>query len=280
MVYPLPAMRLAKQTQTILTEKLKVAASCLNSKLADPAGNLKRLESACRVAARKGVQIILFPECWLTGSLSNSRRAEDINAALTLSSPVIEHLKQISRELKITILCGFVEANPSGKPFNSSLIINHGGLLETYHKNVLPNEAEKSFFEKGVTQPSFYSEGVRFSTAICADIDYESMFATAAQQGSQIVFAMIGGSGGPVELHTAEHHRERAEFHLDLWRKYFLANARKYNLWIVAVDQFGQSGDNWYASLAIVVSPEGKIVAQRIGREGLLIHELTFKNAE
>ena len=270
--------RLGVRPEAMRLRKFKVAAACLNSKMANSAENLKRLETTCRNAASKGAQIIVFPECWLTGSLSNSTRAEDHKAALSLSSPVMGHLKQIARELDLTIICGLVEANPSGKPFNSCVIINADGLLATYHKNVLPNEAEKSFFEAGVTQPSFYSEGVRFSTAICADIDYESMFATAAQQGSQIVIAMIGGSGGPTGLHNAEHHRERAEFHLDLWRKYFLENARKYHLWIVAVDQFGRSGDNWYASLAIVVSPEGKIVAQQIGKEGVLIHELTFDN--
>jgi predicted amidohydrolase len=258
------------------TEKLKIAACCLNSRMGRPSENLKQLQTVCHVAAGNGVQIIVFPECWLTGSLSNSECPEDQNGALKLSSPVIQQLVQIAADLKLTILCGLVLANPPHKPFNSSVIINSEGLLGTYHKNVLPNKLEKSFFKAGVKKPAFNAAGVRFSAAICADIDYETTFETAARQGSQIVFAMVGGSGGPKRLHNAKHHRKRAEFHLNLWRRYLLENARKYKLWIVAVDQFGRSGNNWYASLAIVVSPDGDIVAQQIGEEGVLVYELTL----
>lgn len=69
--------------------RLKVAAACLNSSLGDTAANLRKLEVACAQAAGRQVTLILFPECWLTGSLSNSKAANAAKAAIQVPGPLV-----------------------------------------------------------------------------------------------------------------------------------------------------------------------------------------------
>src|SRR5690348_15137845 len=93
-------------------------------------------------------QVILFPEISLAGFVvdpSNQDIAQPING------DAVTEIKRIARQYHVALICGMIEKNDGGKPFNTQFIISKDGeLLAQYRKNHLFTEgAEPEVFTPG-----------------------------------------------------------------------------------------------------------------------------------
>src|ERR1035437_10356568 len=97
---------------------VKVAAVQFEHAPGDKAANLAKIRTFVEAAARRGVQIVAFPECCITGYwfLRNLDRGQFAALAEPVfDGPSSQALLAMSREYGVTIGAGLIEAGPDGR---------------------------------------------------------------------------------------------------------------------------------------------------------------------
>jgi predicted amidohydrolase len=111
----------------------------------------KRVTNAVNDAAASGADIVVLPELAWTGYVFGSI-AEAADRAEGANGRNARRLRQLSAELGIVLIFGFVERNPDGpQPYNSAVLIDRGEVLAVYRKTHLWDR-EKLIFEVGSNQ--------------------------------------------------------------------------------------------------------------------------------
>ena len=115
--------------------------------------NLSRIEGFARAGARRGAELILFPELCLMGYDyyldPEIPRAEKLDSAEHMGSPAAERLSALAREMGIYLICGAAERRGEAL-YNSAFLFGPEGKVETYQK-IHPYGEENRFFQKGDT---------------------------------------------------------------------------------------------------------------------------------
>jgi len=140
------------------------------------------------VAALSGIDadIIVLPELAFTGYYFQDRDelatlAEDPTASATIST-----LVQLCRENDFHLITGFAEKS-GDKIFNSALLINGEGILQTYRKLHLFN-TESEYFDPGDTPLQVCDiNGVKVGLMVCYDWAFPEVARTLALQGADLI---------------------------------------------------------------------------------------------
>jgi predicted amidohydrolase len=148
--------------------------------------NLRETERHIREAAARGVDIVGFPEASLTGFADPTRYPQ---AIIQRDGPEMAGVLAMTRGHDMTVLPGFVEANPAGKPFVTQAVIRNGRVIG-YHRKQFIVEEESDWFTPGEQITTFRHGGVCFGIAICADLTTEAIYAVCARGGACIVFQL------------------------------------------------------------------------------------------
>lgn len=119
-----------------MSDKVKVAAVQTDPKLMKIGENLESMVSAIRKAAANQANLIVFPECSLTGYVFASRQ-EALPFAETIPGPSTEKLVSLCQELKVYVIFGLLEKE-GDRFFNAAAFVGPQGLIAEYRKNHLP----------------------------------------------------------------------------------------------------------------------------------------------
>ena len=119
-----------------MSDKVKVAAAQTDPKLMKISENLESMVSAVRKAAANRANLIVFPECSLTGYLFSSRE-EALPFAETIPGPGTERFFSLCQELKVYVIFGLLEKEDDSL-FNAVALVGPQGLIAGYRKNHLP----------------------------------------------------------------------------------------------------------------------------------------------
>ena len=153
-----------------------------DSKLGDFEGNLQRVIAGLERAEKERVDIVSFPECFLTGYPDTEELAR--RDAFTIDSPqVMRALDGTSRFESVTII-GFNELRGPDL-FNTVIVCHKGHLLGKYSKC----SAYMKFHRQGRDFPVFEHHGVKFGVIICSDGGYIEPARILAMKGARIIFA-------------------------------------------------------------------------------------------
>ncbi|WP_166826371.1 carbon-nitrogen hydrolase family protein [Thalassoroseus pseudoceratinae] len=115
---------------------MKIAGVQTDVLFGDVSGNLDRVDSKTREARRNGAELVIFPECSLTGYCYESlEEAEEI--AQTVPGPATETLASLCRELGCSVIVGLIERAPQGV-WNTAVLIGPDGQIVSYRKTHLP----------------------------------------------------------------------------------------------------------------------------------------------
>ena len=254
---------------------VQVAAVAMHSAMGQPAVNLDRVEVWLRRASRAGATFAVFPEECITGSLNKSELSDDavlaaIDAAARLTVP---RLESQCRELGMTVVVGTVERRGERR-FNSALVVGPDGYLAIYDKMWLPG-GEREYFEPGATLPVIESQGWRFAVGICADLQRGDYFRLAADAGAEFFLLCVAGSGMPELVGPDGDQTKQAETHRALHVKLMRRWSAQSGLYIFYANQAGKSGPAWFPGLVLVTDPHGKLVAEHLPTEGMLVTEVS-----
>ena len=162
--------------------KLKIGHCQLACAAGDYEANLGKVLAGLEEAASENVDILSFPECFLTGYY---RRGEDARAhSFEIDGPEVEHLLRRTARYPSTFIVGLNETRGTDL-YNTVLMAREGRLLGTYSK-AFP---VVDYFTPGRAFPVFECKGVPYGVIVCADGAYIEPSRILALKGARILFA-------------------------------------------------------------------------------------------
>jgi predicted amidohydrolase len=159
----------------------RVAA--VQMKFADSiAGNLRKIERAVSSAARHGADVVLFPECAVTGygydfsSLTSKEIREALGA-----------ISRLATRCGVNLLVGS-PVRRNGRWQNCLVAFDRAGrVVHSYAKCQL-TEADRQFFSPGNSIALFKLDGVFATAIICHERRYPELVRLAVMAGAQVLF--------------------------------------------------------------------------------------------
>ena len=153
-----------------------------DSQLGDFEGNLGKLLEGLKQADADRVDIVCFPECFLTGYPDDGEVAR--RDAFTIDSARIMQLLDQTAMFEAAFIAGFNELRGSDL-YNTAVVVHKGHLLGHYSKCT----AYMKFHRQGREFPVFEHKGLKFGVVICSDGGYIEPSRLLALQGAKVIFA-------------------------------------------------------------------------------------------
>ena len=247
-----------------MPQKVKIAAVQMNPKLMKPEENLATITQSIKKAADSQTDLIVFPECSLTGYIFRSRE-EALPFAETVPGPSTEKLATLCKELKVYVIAGLLEKE-GDRLFNAAVFIGPDGLIGKYRKNHLPFLGVDRFVDHGdkpfeVYQTPIGSIGIQ----ICYDIIFPE---------SSRVLALLGADILAIPTNFP---RNRVD---DVIPYVIPARAIENKVYIVAADRIGVERGASFAGLSKIVDASGDTLALASpDKEEIIYGEVNLESA-
>ena len=161
---------------------MRIGHSQVDSQLGDFEGNLAKVVAGMERAQRERVEIVSFPECFLTGYPDTEELAR--RDAFAIDSVQVMKVLDATSRFEPVLIVGFNETRGPDL-YNTALIAHKGHLLGHYSKCT----AYQRFHRQGREFPVFQHNGVTFGVVICSDGGFIEPTRLLALQGAKIVFA-------------------------------------------------------------------------------------------
>ncbi len=166
----------------------KIACVQMDCQIADKDSNLRQVRNRLQEAAGQGAQLVIFPECILTGYCFESKE-EAWPLAETLPGPSTAILAQDCRQLKVWTVVGLLESRPDdGAMFNVCALIGPHGLAAVYRKIHLPYLGLDRFSTPGDRPFAVHDLGdLRLGMTICYDGSFPESARVLTLLGADLV---------------------------------------------------------------------------------------------
>jgi predicted amidohydrolase len=162
--------------------KLKIGHCQLECTAGDYAANTRKVLDGLGEAASEDLDILSFPECYLTGYFRSAELARQ--HSFRIDGPEIADLLRRTARYPTTFIAGFNELR-GAEIYNTVLVAERGALLGTYSKAFPVCD----YFAPGRAFPVFERKGVCYGVIICADGAYIEPARILALKGARILFA-------------------------------------------------------------------------------------------
>lgn len=161
---------------------MRIGHCQLDSQLGDFEGNLKKVVQGLERMDRDRVDVVCFPECFLTGYPDDATLASE--GAFAVDSNQMMQLLNATSGFEAMFIVGFNERR-GGDLYNTAAVIHKGHLLGTYSKC----SAYMKFHKQGRDFPVFTHKGLTFGVVICSDGGYIEPTRLLALKGARVIFA-------------------------------------------------------------------------------------------
>ena len=243
--------------------------------------NFRQVEKHTRLAADENSQLIVFPECCLTGywHLRNlSRDALFQLAESAADGPLCVRLLELARETGVTIGAGYIEVDEELRLFNSYFVAMPDGRWANHRKlHCFINE----HMESGDSFTTFeHPNGVCMGVLICYDNNIVENVRATALAGAKVLLAphQTGGckSGSPYAMGRIdvslwkERESRRAELEEEFrgekgrgWLMRWLpARAHDNGLFVLFSNGVGQDDNEVRTGNAMILDPYGRVLTE------------------
>lgn len=184
-----------------MSNTLKIAIVQENRHPYDMKGNTEKGINIVKKAKELGADIVLFPECWITGyefpQVNETLSVEEIikteafkewnELALDENSQFIKAFCNIAKELNIgVVITGYTKG--VNRPQNSAFVISkEGEILMKYSKVHTCDFSYEKMLESGDEFKICDFEGVKLGVMICYDREYPESARILMLKGAEIV---------------------------------------------------------------------------------------------
>ena len=227
-------------------------------------GNLAWIEQSIGRAARRGAQVVLFPECATTGYAVDFSRLDRAKLRQTL-----EHVGQAAERHRIHVLVGS-PVFEGRRLFNALLVFDSAGRLTYRYSKCQLTEADRRWFTPGNALALFDVAGVPATAIICHERRYPEMVRLPVMAGARIIFHPNAGLDS-----LAVSRRKRGG------RDGIAARAFENAVPYVFANSVGpQGGGRWSAGDSKIVAADGTMLRVADNRsEALIIADLDLTQA-
>ncbi|XDB00111.1 nitrilase-related carbon-nitrogen hydrolase [Sulfitobacter sp. LCG007] len=216
------------------------------------AANLDEVGRAAGEAKRLGVDLLVLPECFVTGYYFEGDVAE---IAADIGPDVISRLVALSAAEGVALAVGSYE-NGEGCVHNGAFIVTpEHGHVGTYRKRALFGDWERRTFTPGRDPFLFDFKGFRIGLNICYDIEFPERVRELARAGADLVICPTAVMA-PYDM---------------VPRCLVQARAFENHLFVAYANRVGTEGPLHYLGLSRIAGPAGNVVAEA-GEGPELIH--------
>ncbi len=174
---------------------IKVAGAQMDPVILDGAANLARCLELLKTAAKRGAQLVVFPEAALTGYVYCSLR-EALPTAEPIPGPSTEGIAAACRELNVYAVFGLLEKD-GGKCYNASAFVGPSGLIGKYRKLHLPYVGVDRFVDQGDLPLQVHdTELGRIGLSICYDLDFPEHARVLTLLGAEVIVSIANWPEG------------------------------------------------------------------------------------
>ncbi len=226
-----------------------------------PEANASFATSQLAEFALQGVDLVVFPEAFLTGYAAESRE-EALALGIPPDDPSIRSLRSRAAELDIGVVVGWIE-NDGGTLRNVVELSTPDGGRYRYAKTHLPELGADRYAEPGDALPVFDTPWGRIGILICFDLRAPEACRTLALQDADLVLLPTNWPEG-------------AETSAELLAR---ARAAENRVWLAACNRVGTEGGFRFIGRSQVVDPDGRRVAELGGDADRLIVEINLEQA-
>ena len=150
-----------------MTSTVRVAVAQVPASFADVPANLAGLAAHMEEAARDGVRLLVFPECYLTGYMFDDRETAQA-VAISADGAEIGEITALCVRHGLEVVVGFLEKRQD-RLHNSAAVIGPSGVIGIHRKRHLPCLGVDRFLDEpdGIEPSVFDTRAGRLGVAIC-----------------------------------------------------------------------------------------------------------------
>lgn len=162
----------------------------------DKEANFQKLDKYARLAVEKGAQLVVTPEGFMDGYISNDADLDPkkyLAIGEAIDGPMMRRVADLSRELKIYLLVGFSERRGE-QMYNTAALFNPDGAL--IHRYAKTHVGSERYNAQGTEFPVVETPLGRWGTLICLDRQLPETARILAIKGAQLILNPSYGSYG------------------------------------------------------------------------------------
>lgn len=196
--------------------------------------------------------VLMFPEMWNTGYA-----LEEIDGlADPFGGQTTELLSAFSKTHGVCIVGGSIAEKREDGVYNTILAFDReGNRIADYSKiHLFRLMSEEKHLKAGGHAGRLELEGANAGMMICYDIRFPELARKLALDGAKLLFV-------PAEWPNPRLHH---------WRTLLTARAIENQMYVIACNRMGQSGETSFFGHSMIIDPWGEIVAEAGGEECIL----------
>lgn len=225
-----------------------------NVTFADVPSNLQRVLHWIEKAGDAGADLVVFPECMLSGYAYESRE-EAIPHAVSLDDPVFAELVGAAAKHQLHLTVGFL-AKDGNRLFNASALVGPDGVIGQYRKIHLPHLGIDRFVDRGDIPYAVHAAGeANVGMAICYDSSFPEPMRLLGLAGADVIAL---GTNWPTAARTAEIVPP--------------ARSMENHLFFVAANRVGEENGFEFCGRSSICGPDGVVLAKTDGDEELILY--------
>ncbi len=233
---------------------VRVAAAQFSPSSGDIPRNLARIDRLLSEAARNGANLVVFPECALTGH-GFTDRAAALASALNEDDDAIRILSERCRAYGVECVVGAL-ARAEDHFQNVAFLIGSGGVIGRYDKAHLPRFGADRFAKLGHSGfHVFEAAAGRIGILIGYDLSFPEAARMLALAGAEII---VLPTAWPVGAESAP------DYHAP-------SRATENHVFLIAGNRVGVEGETRFIGRSCIVGPDGQRLADASPHEEHII---------
>ncbi|RXZ80205.1 carbon-nitrogen family hydrolase [Paenibacillaceae bacterium] len=234
--------------------QLNIALIQMTVKAGDPEANFKHLQKQLELAIsqEKRPDVIMFPEMWNTGyALEQINELADVNGERTKAL-----LSAFSKQHKVNLIAGSIAERQESGVRNTTYAFDRSGELHADYSKIhlFRLMDEEKYLQAGNKVGSLAVDGNEAGMMICYDIRFPELSRKLALGGAKMLFV-------PAQWPNPRLHH---------WRTLLIARAIENQMYVIACNRVGTSGDTSFFGHSLIIDPWGEVIAEAGSEETIL----------
>ncbi|MBE7512196.1 MAG: carbon-nitrogen family hydrolase [Anaerolineales bacterium] len=215
----------------------------MNIKDGDPRKNWATMQELCQEAARRGAELVVFPELWDNGYMLDKAK----EFASPMAGGLFAQVGALAKQLNIFILGSMLEKRGVGVYNTCAVFSPRTGTMGAYRKiHLFEPLQEPLYLSPGEAPLSVDLPWGTTGIAICYDLRFPELLRRYAVEGAKVLVL-------PAEWPQAR---------INHWRTLLQARAIENQYFVIGCNRVGEYNGTVFGGHSMIVDPWGNLVAE------------------